>query len=230
MKCPDLTERLLRLSAAELRLLADLYQVRFADEAILDGLQVLASARGEELSRLGFVRSGATAQGETVHWLSQTGCRAARELLPEEAGSGMRAYAALRLRHELARGALYLALRRAGMPPGAYRAEPRLAYRSAAGLGQRTLVPDCSVTAGPRRALCEVDCGTEGAQQLRHKWLRYREWLEEAGERRLYVLCVETASLAATLAAAGLQASVHDSPETLARAMWADLGGTGDEA
>lgn len=217
----DLTERLLRLGAAEQALLQDLYQVRFATRTQAEVLALVTGGSLEELALDGFLREVTTSRG-AIFYLGQTGMRAALALLGAERGSGARAYAALRLGHELRRSELYLALRRLGMPAVAYTAEPRLGYRSAAGLGERTLVPDALVRRPAHDALVEVDCGTEGREQLRHKWLRYREWLEDAPRRGLYVLAEDPRHLEATLAAAGLKAKTMEEPGDLAREIWCE--------
>ncbi len=215
----DLAARLLRLGTGERELLQDLYQARFVTGAGAQALAEVAGGSLEELMRGGFLREAETASGE-ICYLGQTGIRAALALLGDDRGSGLRAYAALRLGHELRRAELYLALRRMGMPASAYRAEPRLDYRSAAGLGARTLVPDALVARPAADAVVEVDRGTEGPAQLRHKWLRYREWLEDLPRRGLYVLADDPARVAQTLAAAGLRADVAGEPDGLAREIW----------
>jgi hypothetical protein len=216
---PDLTERLLRLTSAELELMQDLYQARFvtSDQAL--ALAGIAGGSLGALAQAGLVRQVEIDAG-TVLYLTQTGRRAALALLGSEAASGQRAYAALRLAHEIRRSELYLALRQAGMPPLAYRAEPRLGYRSAAGLGERTLVPDALVRTWQGEALIEVDRGTEGPGQLRHKWLRYREWQEVTSERRLYILADAPERIGAGLAAAGLRPQVRADAMELARLIW----------
>ncbi len=216
---PDLTERLLRLGAAERELLKDLHQVRFATRPAAEFLAQLDGASLAELQESGLLREVATDRGDILY-LGQTGVRAALALLGDEQRSGAGPYAALRLRHELRRAELYIALRGHGMPSAAYMAEPRLDYRSAAGLGQRTLVPDALVRRASGDALLEVDRGTEGALQLRHKWLRYREWQEEVGGRRLYVLADEPLRIAASLGEAGLDATVLGEPDAIARQVW----------
>ena len=216
---PDLTERLLRLTSAELELMQDLYQARFVTSDQARALAGIAGGSLGALAQAGLVRQVEIDAG-TVLYLTQTGRRAALALLGSEAASGQRAYAALRLAHEIRRSELYLALRQAGMPPLAYRAEPRLGYRSAAGLGERTLVPDALVRTWQGEALIEVDRGTEGTSQLRHKWLRYREWQEEVGGRRLYVLADEPLRIAASLGEAGLDATVLGEPDAIARQVW----------
>ncbi len=216
---PDLTERLLRLGTAERDLLQDLYQARFATRAQAEDLAVLAGGDLPGLLASGLARE-VTGETESVVYLGQSGTRAALAMLGEEVANGQRAYAALRLGHELRRTALYVALRRAGMPAAAYRAEPRLGYRSAAGLGERTLVPDALVRTVAGEALIEVDRATEGQGQLRHKWLRYREWQEDGPRRDLYVLADARAPVEASLRAAGLGATVLEEPWQLARLIW----------
>ncbi len=216
---PDLTERLLRLGAAERELLKDLHQARFATRLQAEALAALGGGSLAGLLAGGLARE-VTLEEETIVYLGQSGVRAALALLGDERASGARAYAALRLGHELRRTELYLALRRVGMPACAYAAEPRLDYRSAAGLGGRTLVPDALVLGQGGAALIEVDRGTEGSGQLRHKWLRYREWQEDGPRRALYVLAQERSRVEATLQAAGLDATVLCEPEGLARLIW----------
>ena len=216
---PDLTERLLRLAPAERALLQDLYQARFATRAQAEELAKIGGGSLGQLVQAALVRVVAL-EGDSIVYLAQTGQRAALALLGPEVASGARAYAALRLSHELRRAELYVALRRSGMPPADYAAEPRLGYRSAAGLGERTLVPDALVHTPHGDALIEVDRGTEGTSQLRHKWLRYREWQEGAAGRRLYVLADVPGRLAATLADAGLAAQVLADAQALAGAIW----------
>jgi len=223
---PDLTERLLRLGEGERGLLLDLYQARFAAAGHVDGLAELSGGAPQRLEECGLLRRVATDGGE-VAYLSQTGVRAALALLGTAERSGGRAYAALRLRHELRRTDLYVALRRAGMPAEAYAAEPRLVYRSAAGLGDRALVPDALVRRQPGDALIEVDLGTEGGRQLRHKWLRYREWREESPGRDLFVLAADPAEVLRTLYEAHLAAEVGDQPSALARAIMAGAAAEG---
>ncbi len=220
----DLTGRLLTLGAAERTLLVDLYQARFADADLLSGLAALSGADAQALASRGLSRSVSASAGE-VHYLSATGQRAALQLEPS-ARSGGRAYAALRLEHELLRARLYLALRRRGMPPAAFCSEPRLAYRSAAGLGERALVPDASVEADAGW-LVEIDRGTEGEAQLRHKWLRYREWQISAGEgAHLGVLAGGApGGVVRSLAASGVDAGVFSSVEELAAAIWREEDG-----
>lgn len=217
----DLTERLLTLSLEERALLVDLYQARFADDTLLAAFAALSASDPAALRGRSLLRSVEAPQGR-VHYLSATGQRAARSLLQSEA-SGARAYAALRLAHELARAELYLCLRRQGMPAAAYRAEPRLPYRSAAGLGERTLVPDASVE-GRERWLIEVDRGTEGGAQLRHKWLRYREWLSDERERsHLAVLQTgEGSALVRSIEEAGLSAALFRAADALSEVVWGE--------
>lgn len=173
---PDLTETLLRLSEAERLLLVDLFHCRFARAHDLSALEDISGGDAQVLLRGGFLRVADLAQG-AIYWLTRRGERAACAAGNLEPAAG-RAYAALRLPHELARAELYIALRRRGLPAESYAAEPRLRFRSAAGLGERTLVPDAQVERSDGRgALIEIDRGTEGARQLLHKWLRYREWL-----------------------------------------------------
>lgn len=219
MTRPDLTERLLLLGEGERGLLQDLYQARFATPTVAEALAALSGGSLGALEDGGFLKAVETAQGPVLY-LSQTGVRAALALLGPAQQSASRAYAALRLRHELRRAELYVALRGRGMRAASYRAEPRLAYRSAAGLGPRTLVPDAQVAAPEGDALIEVDLGTEGAAQLRHKWLRYREWQEDAPRRALYVLAATPETVRDTLASAGLVAHVAADPRDLARAVW----------
>ena len=216
---PDLTERLLRLGSAERELLQDLYQARFATRAQAEELAALDGGDLPGLLASGLAREVAT-ESESVLYLGQSGARAALAMLGEEVANGQRTYAALRLAHELRRTALYVALRRAGMSAAAYRAEPRLRYRSAAGLGERTLVPDALVRTVAGEALIEVDRATEGPGQLRHKWLRYREWQEDEPRRELYVLADFREPIEATLRAAGLGATVREEPLELARLIW----------
>ncbi len=215
----DLTARLLCLGTKERELLQDIFQARFVTGSGARAFADLADGSLQELIRGGFLREVGTASGD-VCYLAQTGIRAALALLGGGRDGGSRAYAALRLGHELRRADLYLALRRLDMPASAYWAEPRLAYRSAAGLGLRALVPDALVERLAGDALVEVDRGTEGLSQLRHKWLRYREWLEDAPGRSLYVLADDPARVLATLAAAGLRAEVLGEPQDLAEAIW----------
>ena len=216
---PDLTERLLRLGTAERELLKDLHQVRFATRRAAARLAQLGGGSLAALQEAGLLREVATDMGDILY-LGQTGVRAALALLGGEQRSGARAYAALRLRHELLRAELYIALRGLGMPPAAYTAEPRLDYRSAAGLGERSLVPDALVRRASGDALLEVDRGTEGGLQLRHKWLRYREWQADEPGRHLYVLADEPLRIAASLGEAGLDATVRGEPDALARQVW----------
>ncbi len=220
MTRPDLTERLLRLGPADRELLEDLYQARFVTRQQAETLAALSGGSIKLLEDGALLREVATASG-TIVYLAQTGVRAARTLLGQERADGLRAYAALRLGHEQRRAELYLALRRSGMPQGAYLAEPRLDYRSAAGLGERTLVPDALVRRPPYGdALIEVDCGTEGTRQLRHKWLRYREWQEDGPRRELFVLAEDPVRVERTLEAASFLATVAGDPDALALAIW----------
>ncbi len=215
----DLTQRLLTLGERERILLVDLYQVRFADDGLLLGLCALSQGDAAALRARGLLRTAQGPQG-AVHYLTATGQRAALQILPS-AQSGARAYAALRLEHELLRARIYLPLRRLGMPAGAYRAEPRLPYRSAAGFGERVLVPDASVDAATAW-LIEVDRGTESEAVLHHKWLRYREWqLGERGGRRIAVLAAGSLGpLERSLASSAAAALVSASPDELAQVIW----------
>lgn len=220
---PDLTEMLLRLRSQEHTLLWDLYNCRFAGAGELSSLGILSGGDPEILRGAGLVRS-AELEGGWVHWLTRRGERAAKALgaVP---GAGSGAYAALRLPHELLRAALYIALRQNGMPPERYAAEPRFLYRSAGGLGERTLVPDAAVFGqGGPDILIEVDRGTEGPGQLRHKWLRYREWLfEQRDEFRILALAPQSGDRVRSAAgAAGLRILLAAAPEEAARMI---LGG-----
>ncbi len=215
----DLTQRLLSLGRPERELLVDLYQARFADPTLLSRLRELSGGEDAALRTRGLLRDAAGPDGKT-HYLTATGQRAALSLLPP-VQSGGRAYAALRLSHELLRAELYVALRRRGMPATAYRAEPRLPYRSAAGLGERTLVPDAFVEA-ESAWLVEVDRGTERLAELRHKWLRYQEWQLGAGDGgRIAVLAAgESTAVERSLAATGLAAVIFRSVDALAETIW----------
>ncbi len=215
----DLTQRLLTLGPPERALLVDLYQARFVDGPLLAELAELCGADPEALRSRGLLRTAVGPDGET-HYLSGSGQRAALSLLPQ-AQSGGRAYAALRLEHELARARLYGALRRRGMQPPDYRAEPRLTFRSAAGLGTRTLVPD-ALLESDAMWLIEVDRATERDAALRGKWLRYREWqIDAGGPRRVAVLLAGGASaVERSLAGSGLAATLYRTAEELAAAAW----------
>lgn len=220
---PDLVERLLGLGDGERQLLQDLYQVRFADREMLARLSRLTRGAPEALRAASLLRE-AERDGAGVYWLSQSGQRAAQVLLPGSAQAGSRAYAVLRLAHEIWRGRLYVALRERGMTPEAYRAEPRLPYRSAAGLGARTLIPDAMVEGSRGQALLEVDRGTEAETALRHKWLRYREWqLEADAPRHLFVLALQPERLRKSLAAAAISAHVGENGDELADLIWQEV-------
>jgi hypothetical protein len=215
----DLTQRLLTLGERERLLLLDLYQARFADDGLLAAFCLVSQADADALQSRGLLRTAQGTQG-AIHYLTATGQRAALQILPA-ARSGARAYAALRLEHELLRARIYLALRKRGMPTEAYQAEPRLPYRSAAGFGERVLVPDASVEA-VASWLIEVDRGTEGEAALHHKWLRYREWQLGARDgRRIAVLAAGRLDrLERSLAASGADATLSGDPYALAQLIW----------
>lgn len=217
---PDLTETLLRLSAQERSLIVDIYQCRFVRDEGLADLGELSGGDPAKLLADGFLRS-LEMEKERVHWLTRRGERAAVEISGIEPSRG-RAYAALRLAHELLRCVLYIALRQRGMPSARYRCEPRLGYRSAAGLGERTIVPDALVEAPVKRALVEVDRGTESSAQLRHKWLRYREWLLDQEVRPdVLLLAPGTSGRPMDAArAAGLDVALFEDPAELASVIW----------
>lgn len=217
---PDLTEALLRLSAGERSLIVDLYQCRFVRSEELSVLSEISRGEPGNLLAHGFLRSLQLDEA-TVYWLTRRGERAAVEVSGIEPSAG-RAYAALRLAHELLRSALYIALRRRGMPAVSYRCEPRLGYRSAAGLGERTIVPDALVEAPGKVVLVEVDRGTESSAQLRHKWLRYREWLLDQTVRPDILLLAPGTSGRPldTARAAGLDVVLFEDPAELSSHIW----------